>query len=319
MNVQQVLFDENGRLRSGWRFLIFLLAFVVAGGMIRGAVIAFLSAPPIGFGRQSVIFLIGTSAVSLAAVVGFGWLCGKYLENLPFRALGASFVRTWSRDLLWGLAIGGASLLFAALLGFVFGGLRFGFNENYGAAAIGLTLGVSFLIFTVAAMFEEAFFRGYMLQTFLRSDLAWLAVIITSLMFAAAHNQNPSANYISFFNTFLGGLWLAVAYLKTRTLWLPLGVHLSWNWMQGAVMGINVSGLKELTTAPLLAAADTGPAWLTGGSYGIEGGLLGTVSLIASTVVIWYLPWIGPTPEMLALTSPAKQTATNDYEIENRR
>ncbi|HSK73310.1 MAG TPA: CPBP family intramembrane glutamic endopeptidase, partial [Pyrinomonadaceae bacterium] len=119
----------------------------------------------------------------------------------------------------------------------------------------------------------------------------------------------PSANLLSFFNTFIGGIWLAVAYLKTRDLWMPFGVHLSWNWMQGSVMGINVSGIQDFATAPVFTANDSGPAWLTGGSYGIEGGVVSTIALIASTALIWYLPFLKPTEDMLALTSLEKPVA----------
>ena len=61
------------------------------------------------------------------------------------------------------------------------------------------------------------------------------------------------------------------AYLKTRTLWFPFALHFAWNWVQGAFLGITVSGLKQLITAPLFRATDAGPVWLTGGEYGIEG------------------------------------------------
>lgn len=309
MNLQDVFFNQAGRLRSGWRFLIFMLAFVFFGGLIGSAVIFFLSRQPVEVGANSILFIIVNSAISLSLSIILGWLCGKYLEDLPFRALGAAFVENWFKHFLWGLLIGAVTLLFAALIGILFGGLSFRLNESQGSSAIFLTLGISFLIFTLAAMFEEAFFRGYILQTFLRSDSAWVGVILTSLMFASVHNTNPGANLLSFFNTFIGGIWLAVAYLKTRDLWMPFGVHLSWNWVQGSIMGINVSGIQDFATAPVFQASDLGPAWLTGGNYGVEGGIISTIALIASTALIWYLPYLKPLEEMLVLTNSEKPAA----------
>ena len=80
-----------------------------------------------------------------------------------------------------------------------------------------------------------------------------------------------------------------------------------WNWFQGSIFGINVSGLGELATAPIMKSADSGPTWLTGGSYGLEGGIACTIALIASTALIYLLPMLKPTEEMLALTSEEKK------------
>ena len=134
-------------------------------------------------------------------------------------------------------------------------------------------------------------------------------MVFTAVFFATIHNANPGANYFTWFNTFLAGIWLGIAYFKTRNLWFPFGVHLTWNWFQGSVFGINVSGLEHLATAPVMKATDLGPAWLTGGHYGIEGGIACTIALIISTLVIYFLPFLKPTEEMLALTSEEKPIA----------
>ena len=77
--------------------------------------------------------------------------------------------------------------------------------------------------------------------------------------------------------------------------------------MQGAVLGISVSGINEITTAPLLQATNVGSDTLTGGDYGIEGGIACTIALIISTLVIWFVPIFKPTEEMLKITSEEKQ------------
>ncbi len=147
------------------------------------------------------------------------------------------------------------------------------------------------------------FFRGYMLQTFARAKLAWLAIAFTSLFFASAHLNNPNATYISILNTALAGIWFGIAYLKTRNLWFVFGLHLMWNWVQGAFLGLPVSGITELTTAPLFRVSEFGAEQITGGNYGIEGGIACTIAIIFSTILIWFLPFLKPTEEMLALTS----------------
>jgi hypothetical protein len=170
---------------------------------------------------------------------------------------------------------------------------------------------VSALPLIVAALAEEALFRGYPLQTFSRARLAWIGVLLTLLLFGYVHLQNPNVvPGASFANTALAGLWLAVAYLRTRSLWLPLGVHWAWNWAQGWLFGLPISGLN-LVSHPLLKATDNGPSWLTGGSYGIEGGLACTISLVLFTIFLWRTSLISATPELMQLTSeenPASPT-----------
>jgi len=72
-------------------------------------------------------------------------------------------------------------------------------------------------------------------------------------------------------------------------MWLPFGLHWSWNWTQSSLLGIPVSGIEveRIAPAPLLHAMNAGPDWLTGGRYGIEGGAACTLALIISTIVLW--------------------------------
>src|SRR5687768_4153630 len=165
------------------------------------------------------------SLLSLLPAVLIGWLCGKLLENLPFRALGAAFTRGWLAHWLLGLAIGAVTMLAALLPAYILGSLQFELNA-IDSLAVTRSLAVSLLVFAVAAAFEEALFRGYILQTFARAGLAWLAIALTSLFFGAVHYRNPNAGVISTFNTVLAGVWFGVAYLKTRDLWFVWGIHL---------------------------------------------------------------------------------------------
>ena len=315
MNLSQVFLNQNKRLRSGWRFAVFMFAMVlltaIVGG-IAGAIVYYYL--PLGFSENSLLGFAFPGLTLLCFSILVGWLCGKYLEDLPFRALGCWFTRNWARDLLSGLILGAASISFAVLITMIFGGTSFQLNRESGQSAIVLTLAVSLLIFVIGAAAEEAFFRGYMLQTFSRAKLVLFGIVFTSLFFGYTHNANPSANYLSFFNTVLAGAWFGAAYLKTRTLWLVFGLHLSWNWFQGAVLGINVSGISEITRSPLLQPTFSGSTFLTGGDYGIEGGIACTIALIFSTLLIWFLPILKPTEEMLALTSeekPNREAVTN--------
>ena len=285
-----ILFGEDGKLRSGWRFVIFVAAFILFGTLFGAAAMllaSFVFGPPV---PGSAVFLTINGVVSTAIALIVGWLCGKYLENLPFEALGASFKNRWLVNLLIGLAGGAATFAIGAGIGVLLGGLSFSFNAEAPAGSILTTLLISFLVFAAAAAFEEALFRGYILQTFVRSGLAWPAIIVTSVAFGAVHLGNPNANWISSVNTALAGIWFGVAYLKTRDLWFPTGLHLAWNWTQGSIFGVEVSGLTDIVQQPLMRETDLGPTWLTGGVYGIEGWIATTVALIVAIIVIRFIP-----------------------------
>ena len=165
------------------------------------------------------------------------------------------------------------------------------------------------VLFVIAALAEEATFRGYPLQTLTRAHFAWLAILLTSVPFAAIHLSNPNVvKGFTFANTAIAGVWLAVAYLRTRSLWFPLGIHWAWNWVMNSVLGLPVSGVT-ISRQPLFHAVDLGPAWLTGGSYGIEGGAACTITLILSTLFIWRTRFVSATPDMLELTSHENPSA----------
>ena len=309
-----IFFDTKSMFRSGWRFFIFATLFVLVMVLLGGGLNVVLNTLPIGFSDDSLLGTLFPPAVGLTAALLVGWFCLQGLEGLPFKALGASFTKGWGLHFLYGGVIGAITLCLAAGFAAVFGGLRFEFNSDAGSSAILLTLIISFVIFFVGAAFEEAVMRGYVLQTFVRSNLAVFGVILTSLLFASGHLGNNNTSTLPVINTALAGVWLAIAYLKTRTLWFAFGLHLMWNWVQASFFGIEVSGFTKFATAPLLLEVDRGPVWISGGDYGIEGGIACTVALIVSTILIWYSPVLKADEEMIAMTSPGYLEKLNNSE-----
>jgi uncharacterized protein len=303
INFKNILFNDAGIVRSGWRFLIFQLLFIFFGSFFGVTIQLLLAKLSVSYEQGSVLSFLVPNSILLTLSLFLGWLCGKFLEHLPFRALGLWFTKNWWRDLGLGLVIGVVSIGFAVLLGVLFGGMKLETNQAMGTSAIGLTLFVSLIVFVVGALAEEALFRGYIFQTFARANLAWLAIVFTSLFFASGHLNNQHTDWLSTANTILAGIWFSLAYLKTRNLWFPFGIHLMWNWLQGAFFGIPVSGITSLTTAPYMLEIDKGNTLWTGGDYGIEGGIACTIAIVASGALIWFMPFIKPSEEMLTLTS----------------
>ena len=302
--MSEIFFNPVGRLRSGWRLLIFLLGFIVLSilsaeivKVLDGLVASYSSSPH----REAVLAVVSRGGMLVIALAA-GFLCAHCLEELPWRSLGASFHKRWFRDLIIGSAVGFATLALAVAIATVGRGLSFSLNHIESTSVLRSMIGSGVLL-VVAAFAEEAMFRGYALQTLARAKLAWLGVLLTLVLFGIAHVTNPNVvPGFTFANTSLAGLWFAVAYLRTRSLWLPLGLHWAWNWALGWFFGLPVSGLN-IVSNPLLKASDTGPLWLTGGNYGIEGGLACTIALALCTLFLWRTSLISADPELLKLTS----------------
>lgn len=317
MTPLDIFLNRQHRLRSGWRLAIFCAAYsaaLAAFVAIIGAIFFFLKisnpdarlAGTLGYVLQS--FILFTTALII------GWGCGRLFEDLPLRALGWARHRGWLRDLLLGTLLGIVSLMLAALIATAFRGFQFSVAPTISNVAFLKTFFGSAVIFILAAAAEEMLFRGYPLQTMMRALPFLLAVVPSSVLFAYVHLDNPNVAWgFTFINTTLAGFWLAVAYLRTRSLWFPLGLHWAWNWAMGALLGLPVSGITSLTRAPLFRAIDAGPAWLTGGAYGIEGGAACTVALIISTIFIWKTPLLKADEELRAFTdAEIPKTVTSD-------
>jgi hypothetical protein len=131
---------------------------------------------------------------------------------------------------------------------------------------------------------------------------------VSSAFFGLAHLGNAHDTWISTVNTMLIGIPLSIAYLRTRSLWVPLGMHFIWNYVQGFVFGLPLSGLRLSTS--LLKAQVHGAAWLTGSDYGPEGGLLCTVAVVGAGIFLFFSARIRMSERMRELVfGPCADTA----------
>ncbi len=328
MTTLDIFLNRHDRLRSGWRFAIFGALYYTAVA----ALITLLFAIPYLFTRATHEQVNGRLAGGLGYLVQFflmfvpavllGWGCGRLFDGVPFRAQGWTIHRGWLRDFLYGSLCGGVALALAALGATLCGGFHF----QLGASLLSREFAKTFVgaagVYVLLAAGEEALFRGYPLQTLARSLPFFVAVLPSSLFFAAGHFFNPNVPHdyklaIQFLNTALAGVWLAVGYWRTRSMWLPLGLHWAWNWTMGSLLGLPVSGITSLTRAPLLRATDTGPAWLTGGAYGLEGGLACTAALIIVTVFLWRTRLLKPADELRRYTDGEQPKAATYDAVAN--
>ncbi len=140
-----------------------------------------------------------------------------------------------------------------------------------------------FAVFVPAAVHEELLFRGYAFQKL----FAWkrtFAILFGAFGFAALHIGNPSVSFLGLANILLGGILLGLAYARYGRLWFPIGLHLAWNLMTGPILGHEVSGYEALAT--LFVEVGSGPVWLTGGDFGIEGSAWMTGAEVAGIALL---------------------------------
>ena len=135
------------------------------------------------------------------------------------------------------------------------------------------------------AMLEELLFRGVLLRLTEEVCGTAVAIFVSAGLFALAHVVNPGATPFTIFALAVDlGILLSLAYVLTRNIWLAVGIHLAWNFMQGFVFGTEVSGSREPSS--LFTTSMTGPDLLTGGSFGIEGSLISMVVSLAVSAVL---------------------------------
>lgn len=287
------LLAPDGRLRAIWRFVLGLLLVLMANSFAAG--LAFRFGSP---GSRSFDFVYRPAAMAFL-LAGFSLLLVA-LDRVrhPLRAMGLGF--PWKRETTLGLSIGAGMVVIAVACVAVAGELRFALTINGRVLARVL---VTLFILATAAMAEELAFRGYPFQRLVESLGAWPAVILMSVPFGAVHLANPHASPYSLINTILLGVLFSVAYLRTRALWLPFGIHLGWNAMLGLVLGLPVSGLNEF--AVLVRGTALGPLWLTGGSYGMEASLVCTGAvLLGFPAIVAFVPRVTPPAPDPAAWSP---------------
>jgi membrane protease YdiL (CAAX protease family) len=273
------LSPEERRLRAGWRLLIQTLLWLV---LMFGLVILF------GFisGRFFSNGLTLSVIASLFSVTISVFLARKFLDRRSIKSLGLKTDLRALWDLLVGIGIAAAMMAFIYALEWAFGWLSFeGFawqNQSMDAVLIG-TLEM-LLVFILVGWEEELLSRGYHLQNFASGiNLTW-GVIISSLIFALMHLGNPNISIMAVLGLIAAGFFLAFGYLRTSQLWLPIGLHIGWNFFEGTVFGFQVSGLDIYR---LVEQTVQGPQIFTGGEFGPEAGLILIPGLALGVALIY--------------------------------
>lgn len=296
---------RDGRLRSGWRVALYLLAsfatlviiqfgftwLITSLWLSRGItpegialIVADFITKPFNYPDVAIGFFILRALIALGLIWVFRkWIdrrrfldLGFHVSSESWREFGAGFgfvIFAWAAIFLLSLAFRGASIV-----GFAWDAIDF-------LSIVGALL-VGFICNVLAGVVEESDARGYILQNLAEGIGLVPAIAISSLYFGTSHLLNPGAGWLSTIGIFFGGVLLAMGYYVTRQLWFSIGMHAAWNFAEGPLFGFRVSGLDM---GGLFQLKITGPEWLMGGAFGPEAGALAVVVEIVMIVMLLYL------------------------------
>jgi len=285
MRVGAAFVSGRGRLRNGWWVAIFLAILTLM--LVAALLLAQRAHREITVAEQGLLLVAAT------------WLCQRLRRRPLSEVVGRADFR-WPAQLVAGLLLGAALMLVPALVLTISGSVAW----EAGVAGARL-LGSGVLLMAAVAVAEELLFRGVLFQRLVDGLGLWPAQILIGGLFVLTHLDNPgmtgAVRLWAGANIFMASILFGLAYARTRSLALPIGIHFMANVTQGVILGFGVSG----SSAPsLLAPRFAGsPTWWTGGAFGLEASLPGLVSVIGLTValLVWRpvpgSPWRSPTAD----------------------
>ncbi len=282
------LSPEERRLRAGWRLLVHSMLTILLSLPL--VVLLALGLELLGLmglegsleGFTPALFVVAVPATTIAT-----WIARRFIDRRSFRSLGFHLDRYAFPDLAIGFLIPG--LLFGLIFAFDWGMGWMHFEgwrwqaDGWVSAAVALTLGL--ISFIAVGFYEELLFRGYYLRNLSDGLSPGWGVAVSSAAFGLVHMQNPSASNLSTVGLVLAGLYLAYAWIRSRRLWLPIGLHIGWNFFEGTVFGFPVSGLDP---RGLLLQRIEGPELVTGGTFGPEAGLVILPAMLLGSAIIYF-------------------------------
>lgn len=283
--------NKAGQFRAGWMILLaFILMF--AGQIlftIPGFIVILFTQTVIEEGGMSIeidaandwIFLLTNGVGTLGGLVAT-LLVWRLINRQKFARIG---LRWNGKDFIFGLLLGAVSITIIFFILYALGHVTL--LNSLAAPQFSIFTFLFLILFIIVGLFEEIFFRGYIISTMAsRNNNKWFMYIASAVIFSLIHGSNPNVTILGLINIAFVGLLFAYMFDVTKSLWLPIGYHITWNYFQGNVFGFAVSGLAPngLYELELLE----GNELLTGGSFGLEGGLIATI-LIGLGFVFTYL------------------------------
>jgi len=284
------------RLRAPWRLF--------AGLLVGGVVVFLLVAVASMFVDDGGLLVV--QSLTMAAILLSVPVVAYLVDRRRIADYGLGVDRQWWRDTAFGLALGVVMPTALFLVQFALGWVTVtgtfvtdaGAFLSFGGVSAGVALLLALAFFVGVGVYEEVFVRGYLLTNVAEGAAGLpgfderrgvvLATLATAAVFGLLHAMNPSSSALSITNITFFGILLGLGFVWTDRLGVPIGLHIAWNTVVGAVYGFPVSGITVGVT--VLDTETTGPALLTGGSFGPEGGLIALLALVVGLALsAWWV------------------------------
>ena len=229
-------------------------------------------------GADKMFYFVLSETLMLIGIFLSAWIVWHF-RGVSLAGLGRSLAIR-KKDLLSGISL--AIVLYAVGFGV---SLLAGAIEIAGVVFNPSSLLISFVFFLLVAITEEFALRGFVLERMLQGGVnKFWALFLSATLFSLVHIANPNFDFLSFINILLAGILLGSSYIYTRNLCFPIALHWFWNWIQGPVLGYEVSGNKFCDGLLTLHLPEAN--LINGGAFGFEGSILCMVLMVAGTAVI---------------------------------
>lgn len=284
----KVFVNRHKEVRSGWAIALALGAFFVlqvAYGLVLSALLRLLPYTP-AVVRRAASLLYTTFALQMASsltMAAVATVCFMLLYKKPLAQLGLA-LRGAPGRFLAGCAFGAAAIAAVFALLVLAGWVRVQQVQPGQLASANFWLWL--WVFALVALGEEMLYRGFIMQALKTTRSRGAVYGVSALLFSLMHAANPGFGPLALFNIALVGLLFALLAEITGSLWAPIGFHFMWNFLQGNVFGLGVSGVQ---TGAVVTVWQSGPRVFTGGGFGPEGGLVATGVLLICLVALLFL------------------------------
>ncbi len=290
MNTGENIFYNSAekRLKAFWRILIQFVLFV--GAYMLPVLFLDLFESPF-------IKVLVDEFLTLGFVFVIVWFSVKFLDKRKLVDIGLKLNKNWFSEFGQGLIIGALIFLLIFLIEMSLSLVEVK-NINYFDSPGNITLKLVFRFagFFCVALMEEMYSRGYQLKNIAEGLLTEntnpklsviYALVLSSVVFGLMHGYNPNVSLMGIINLALIGLFYGYAYIATGSLAMPVGIHTTWNFIQGNILGFPVSGMAPKVS--MLSLNQSGSYLFTGGEFGPEGGAIVVIGVIAGVLSINYI------------------------------
>lgn len=293
--------NSDNQVRSGWKIGLLFVLFVITTAVLSAAfsivygivavamhpefaanqakLITYVQQQFSGMGNLPGAFLNLIQCISLIFWVILFW---KLWDKGKVREIGFTNVKSSWKDLFAGLLIGAVSFTVVAFILLATKSVEM--VNGLGMPKFSRSLLVELVVFIFVGINEELFCRGYCMTVLKQTKKAWVPLIVSAIIFSAMHSMNGGISLLAYINLFLFGIFMGYLFMKTKNLWMCIGYHITWNYFQGDVFGFLVSGNNTDSIYKIKVLSSN---IINGGSFGPEGGLVVTILLVISVLLVY--------------------------------